>query len=119
MDNILTPPEVDANGNAYQTVLPDVANPTAGAAIVPDRGADGYERAIGGDQLHFRPGREQQQYRPAPGTTRQRQYAELELRLEQCRSRALTGLPPWSRKRAAPRATATRDVTVVFRELVS
>ncbi len=27
-DNILTPPEVDANGNAYLTILPDVANPT-------------------------------------------------------------------------------------------
>ena len=35
LDNILTPPEVDANGNPYQIVLPQVANPTPAQRSTP------------------------------------------------------------------------------------
>ncbi len=35
LDTILTPPAVDANGNAYQIILPAVANPTAAQRTVP------------------------------------------------------------------------------------
>ncbi len=34
-DNILTPPEFDADGNVYQIILPDLANPTAAQRTVP------------------------------------------------------------------------------------
>jgi hypothetical protein len=34
-DNILTPPEFDADGNVYQIVLPDVASPTPDQRTVP------------------------------------------------------------------------------------
>ncbi len=34
-DNILTPPEFDAEGNTFQIVLPDVASPTAAQRTVP------------------------------------------------------------------------------------
>ena len=34
-DNILSPPEFDADGNVYQIVLPDVANPTPAQRTVP------------------------------------------------------------------------------------
>ena len=34
-DNVLTPPEVDANGNPYYVVLPQVANPTAAQRSTP------------------------------------------------------------------------------------
>jgi hypothetical protein len=35
LDNILTPPEVDANGDPYKIVLPQVANPTAAQRSTP------------------------------------------------------------------------------------
>ena len=35
MDNILTPPEVDANGDPYKIVLPQAANPTAAQRTTP------------------------------------------------------------------------------------
>jgi hypothetical protein len=34
-DNIISPPEFDADGNVYQIVLPDVTNPTAAQRTVP------------------------------------------------------------------------------------
>ena len=34
-DNILSPPEFDVNGNAFQVVLPDVQNPTAAQRSYP------------------------------------------------------------------------------------
>ncbi len=35
LDNVLTPPQVDANGNPYDVVLPQVANPTAAQRTTP------------------------------------------------------------------------------------
>ena len=91
LDNILTPPEVDANGNPYMIVLPQVGEPDRGATLRAHRRPDGHQRDVGRDQLHSGPAVSSMQHRADRDNLRQ-QHHELELRLEQRPAGELTCL---------------------------
>ena len=55
-DNIVNPPEYDADGLPYVITLPDVADPDGGAAVLQHRGADGHDRHERRARLHQRHG---------------------------------------------------------------
>jgi hypothetical protein len=114
-DNILSPPEFDADGNVYRIVLPDVASPTAAQRTVPitvqtDTSATGV--TISFNQGNVPPANITQTGTSTNGTNMLWNFNWTSVQQGDYQFTAAVTTPSGN-------ATATRDAHVVFKQIVT